>query len=105
MGAATLSSHQPQTGTFHPPPLGRLPVPAGTPDGPAGLVIRPGALSPDPAGRLSGVVRSGVFQGDHHRLTVDLGGIDVEVVTRDARVPGASVRLRIDPEEVVVLGG
>jgi thiamine transport system ATP-binding protein len=104
LGFRTILDVVVRDGTADAGPLGRLAVPKGTPDGPAGLVIRPGALSPDPAGHLTGVVRSRVFQGDHHRLTVSVGGVDVEVVARDQYRVGDSIRLEIDPEGLVVLG-
>jgi thiamine transport system ATP-binding protein len=85
-------------------PFGAFPVPD-TSDGAARLVIRPDALVIDPAGHLDGTVRSSTFQGDHYRVTLDIGGITAEIHERHAISPGDVINLRLDPAGVVVVAG
>ncbi len=86
-------------------PWGELPVPEGTADGPATLVVRADALRVADDGAISGVVEAATFRGDHVRLRVrpDAGPpLDAEVERRAP--PGERVSLAVDPEGVVVLG-
>jgi len=84
-------------------PFGAIQMP-GDPDGAVQLVIRPDALMIDTAGHLDATVRSSTFQGDHYRLTLDIGGITAEVHEQHPHSPGDSVRLRLNPDGVVVVG-
>jgi thiamine transport system ATP-binding protein len=80
--------------------LGTVPLP-GVPDGLVRVVVRPDALILDDAGHVEGVVRVRTFRGDHVVLAVDVGGTRIDV--RGDAVPGASVRLRVDPAGIVPL--
>ena len=85
---------------------GQIPVPGRVPAGRRQLVIRPEAFSPDPQGAVAGEVEARTFRGDHFLLRVrPETGPTFEVATRWDPVPavGDRVRLRIDPDEVVVL--
>ena len=94
---ATVASGVADAGAF-----GIVPA-AGASAGSAKLVIRPDALSIDTEGHLSAVVRDVTFQGSRYLVTLDVGGIIAETHERRAPVPGAAVRLSLDPNEVVVL--
>jgi thiamine transport system ATP-binding protein len=84
--------------------LGPVPVPAGTPDGPAGLVIRPRAFRADPRGPLEATVISRLFRGGGYLAGLDIGSITVEAYLRHCPAVGSGLRLSIDPDEVSVLG-
>jgi ABC-type Fe3+/spermidine/putrescine transport system ATPase subunit len=81
-------------------------VPTSRADGPAALVVRPGALRFAAAGPVHGVAGAARFRGDHVAVpvAVDDGGL-LEVVVRDARVPaaGTSVAVAVDLDDVVVV--
>jgi len=94
---ATVLSGMADAGGF-----GRIPFPE-APDGPVELVIRPDALTIDPAGHLEGIVRTVAFQGSHYLVTLDIHGATAETHERKAPSPGDAVRLSLDPDEVVVL--
>jgi len=68
------------------------------------VVLRPDALRLDTAGPVSGQVVRRAFAGDRTELTVDAGGVTirVRVPERDAPETGASIRLAIDDEAVLV---
>ncbi|MCJ7725088.1 MAG: ABC transporter ATP-binding protein, partial [Acidimicrobiia bacterium] len=85
-------------------PFGRIPV-AGAADGKIRLVIRPDALRIDPTGHLDARVRTVAFQGGHYLVTLDVGGIAAESHERIPPRVGDAVCLRLEPGEVVVLGG
>jgi thiamine transport system ATP-binding protein len=85
---------------------GELPVPAGTPAGPARLALRPGGLRIDTRGPLGGVVETRTFRRDHFLLRVALtSGGSAEVTAAPEHLPevGAIVQLAVDPDELVVL--
>ncbi|MBN2114536.1 MAG: ABC transporter ATP-binding protein, partial [Acidimicrobiia bacterium] len=82
---------------------GPMPVPPGTPDGPARLVIRPGAFRLDPAGPVAGVVRDRRFRGSDYAVEIATGGLLLEAVLIEAPLPGEPVRLSLDPGEVSLL--
>jgi iron(III) transport system ATP-binding protein len=84
-------------------PLATLPAP-GLPDGPARLGLRPEALSAGETGVAARVVRTR-FAGDGHRLTVDVGGIEVPLRWRSTPPPpGANVRIDVDTADAVLFG-
>ncbi|MFQ5945661.1 MAG: ABC transporter ATP-binding protein [Anaerolineae bacterium] len=85
---------------------GPIPVPRSVPAGRRRLVIRPEAFSPDPHGVVAGDVESRTFRGDHFLLRIRPDtGPTFEAAVRGDPVPavGDRVRLRVDPDEVVVL--
>jgi thiamine transport system ATP-binding protein len=85
---------------------GSLPVPEGTPAGPARLALRPDALWLDEDGPLSAVVESRTFRRDHFLLRVEMSwGLAAEVAVAPDALPdlGATVRLSVDPGGLVVL--
>ncbi len=87
-------------------PWGPVTVPAGTPQGAGQLLVRPNGFELDDAGPLKATVRARTFRGDHVALLLDPeAGPPLEATCRlaDAPEPGAVVRLRIDPAEVVSL--
>lgn len=90
--------------------VGRIETPLGSfsaPDlaeGPAQLGLRPEALVPTEAG-VAARVLDRRFQGDGYRLTLDLGGVRVPLTWRaDPPVPGATVRVGIQPADAVLFG-
>ena len=76
---------------------GTIPVPAGTPEGSGRFVIRPGAFRLDQAGTVAGVVRARSFRGGGYGVEVDAGGVVLEAHLAQAPLPGAEVRLSVDP--------
>ena len=76
---------------------GLIPVPPGTPEGPARLVIRPGAFHLDPAGTVAGVVRARRFRGSDYTVELEAGGIMLEATLPQAPLPGEPIRLNVDP--------
>lgn len=84
-------------------PLGRVPVPAGALPGEVQLVIRPDGVLIEPNGHLDGRVVSSTFRGDRYSLALDVHGCPVETYAPTPLRPGDKVRLRIDPDGVVVL--
>ncbi|HEX4777445.1 MAG TPA: ABC transporter ATP-binding protein [Acidimicrobiia bacterium] len=85
---------------------GLLPVPEGTPAGPARLALRPDALRVVPNGPMCGVVETRTFRRDHFLVRVVLStGTPVEVMVAPDDLPevGATVRLGVDPDGIVVL--
>jgi thiamine transport system ATP-binding protein len=81
-------------------PVGPIPVPAGTPPGPARLVVRPAAFRLDEAGSVTGEVRSRVFRGSEYAVEVAAGGLVFDAVLPRAPAPGEPIRLAVDPEGV-----
>jgi thiamine transport system ATP-binding protein len=82
-----------------------LPVPAaGARSGAVRVVLRPDAVRVDPDGPVVGQVVERVFGGDRAELAVDAGGarLHARVPERDAPAVGASVRLAIDADAVLV---
>jgi thiamine transport system ATP-binding protein len=87
-------------------PWGPLPVPAGTGDGPQVLLVRPSGVVLDSAGPLAAVVAARTFRGDHVALLLQPAEgplLEAASTLANAPPPGASVRVRFDPAEVVVL--
>jgi thiamine transport system ATP-binding protein len=85
---------------------GLLPVPEGTPAGPARLALRPDALRVVPNGSMCGVVETRTFRRDHYLVRVVLStGSPVEVMVAPDDLPdvGATIRLGVDPDGIVVL--
>jgi thiamine transport system ATP-binding protein len=81
------------------------PVPAARPDGPAALVLRPGALRFD-SSSVGGLVGAARFRGDHVVVPVVLDdGTRLEVVVRGDGVPaeGRSAGVALDVAEAVVV--
>jgi thiamine transport system ATP-binding protein len=103
LGFETILAAEVGNGTADAGPIGMIPVP-GIPDGEVRLVVRPDALVPDPRGHLAGRVLASAFRGDRYEVTVDVGGCRVEVHTRTKPPSGTTLRLRLDPDGVVVLG-
>jgi thiamine transport system ATP-binding protein len=83
--------------------VGPVPVPPGTPQGPARLVIRPAAFRLDPAGPIGGTVRSRVFRGREYLVELETGGRLLEAALPHAPAPGESIRLSVEPGGVSLL--
>jgi thiamine transport system ATP-binding protein len=81
-------------------------LPWASSDGPARIGLRPNALVADPAGTLEGEVSGRVHRRDHVRLLVKIEHLEVDAVASIATAPepGQSVRLRLDPDGLAVLG-
>ncbi len=77
-------------------PWGQIPVAAGTTDGPATMVLRPGSLSLASTGLIHGRVTSRRFKGDHSLLSVttDAGGV-LELEARDGPPPDPGIRVTV----------
>ncbi|MDB1089665.1 ABC transporter ATP-binding protein [Streptomyces sp. ACA25] len=88
---------------------GVVPVPAGAPQGPGRLLIRPGGVRLTAAGAvLHCTVRARTFRGDHVVLLLTPGrGPDLEASCslRDAPAEGERVGVTFDRDEVVPLPG
>lgn len=97
-------------------PWGPLAVAAGVPDGPATMVLRPGALSLAAADPIGGAVIGGAviggtvfgrrFKGDHALVTVETGtGGSLELELRDGPPPdvGTRVVIAVDQSKVDLL--
>jgi thiamine transport system ATP-binding protein len=86
-------------------PWGALSAPRSAPaPGPVRAVLRPDAVRVDPNGSVSGRVVERVFGGDRADLAIETGGapLHARVAERDAPAVGASVRLAIDADAVLV---
>jgi thiamine transport system ATP-binding protein len=100
--AAAVSGGEAET------PWGPLPVPPGVADGRYDLLVRPGGVLIDGTGPLGATVAARTFRGDHVALLLEPErGPTLEAACRlqDAPEPGAAVRVRIDPAEIVPLPG
>jgi hypothetical protein len=75
-------------------------MPPGVPDGPARLVIRPGAFRLDAEGTVAGIVRTRSFRGDGYLVEVAAGDLILEAYLPQAPPPGEPVRLGVDPAGV-----
>jgi len=91
-------------GTGAATPVGTIPVPAGTPPGPARLVVRPAAFRLDAAGTVAGKVAGRLFRGSDYAVEVAVGGLVVDALLPDAPEVGEPIRLAVDPEGVSLLG-
>ncbi len=77
-------------------PWGELPVPARAPDGPATIVLRPGALTLTASGPIGGTVAGRRFKGDHALVMVDTdAGGSLELEVRDGPPPDVATRVAI----------
>jgi len=86
---------------------GPMRAPAGTPQGAGHVLIRPNGVELDEAGQLKATVAARTFRGDHVALLLEPErGPALEAACRlpDAPEPGAAVRVRFDPDELVWLG-
>jgi thiamine transport system ATP-binding protein len=87
-------------------PWGLVPLPDAAPDSGV-LLVRADGLTPDPEGPLAGIVRSATFRGDHTRVVVVAaeGGGDPLQADLRAGTPtvGEALRLRVEPDAVVIL--
>ena len=85
-------------------PWGSLPAPGAVP-GQCDLVLRPEALSLDPAGTLRGTVAASTFRGDRVvvRVATAAGPLDVLVEPGAAPPVGAVTGVAVDARKVVVL--
>lgn len=81
--------------------LGAIAMPAGL-DGPVRLAIRPDAVHLDANGPVEATVVSEVFRGGDTLLRLESNGIELDAVGEARR--GETVRIRIDPAGVSVLG-
>ncbi len=87
-------------------PWGPVPVPAGTPAGPARLALRPEGLLLTADGPIEGVVEARTFRRDHFLLRVKVAGappFEVAVGPDELPAIGRTVRLTPDPDAMVVL--
>ncbi|WP_228976809.1 ABC transporter ATP-binding protein [Streptomyces sp. DH12] len=97
-------------GTAATTPWGPLPVPAGTREGAARLLVRPaGVRLGDPAGGLRCTVEGRTFRGHHVAVRLrpadgQAPPLEAECALRDTPDEGAAVGVAFDPDEVVVLG-
>jgi ABC-type Fe3+/spermidine/putrescine transport system ATPase subunit len=84
-----------------------LPMPAGSADGAATLVLRQENVDIAEDGELSARVVTRVYLGSRNRYILDLAGQKISVLAPAAVMiePGATVRLRVAPERVRVLPG
>ncbi|MFE1578386.1 ABC transporter ATP-binding protein [Streptomyces fradiae] len=89
---------------------GKVPVPPGTPQGAARLLVRPaGVRLGDAAEGLRCTVEGRTFRGHHVAVLLrpadaDAPVLEAECALRDAPEPGATVGAVFSPDEVVVLG-
>ncbi|GGT49883.1 ABC transporter ATP-binding protein [Streptomyces purpureus] len=102
--AASVSGAAAQT------PWGAVPVPAGSPQGPGRLLVRPaGVRLGGPGEGLECTVEARTFRGSHVAVTLrpaaDAPPLEAECPLRDAPEEGARVGATFRAEEVVVLGG
>jgi len=72
VGASNIVSGQIRAGMLH---AGGVTIPVAGLDGPATVAFRPEQVRVAPDGPVTGVVVSSRFQGTHHLLTIDVGGI------------------------------
>ncbi|MGK5641302.1 ABC transporter ATP-binding protein [Streptomyces sp. URMC 126] len=87
-------------------PWGEVPVPAGVPEGPAPLLVRPGGVRLVEAG-LACEVTARTFRGDHVLVSLrpDEGpALQAACALAHAPEVGARVCVAFDPEHMVVLG-
>lgn len=102
LGFRTVVTARVSAGIADAGPFGRIPV-GDAADGEGQLVIRPDALRIDPTGHLDARVLTVAFQGGHYLVTLALGAAVAETHERIPPRIGDTVRLSLDPGEVVVL--
>jgi thiamine transport system ATP-binding protein len=89
-------------------PWGTLPVSASAGraarPGPVHAVLRPDAAQVDPNGPVVGRIAERIFGGDRADLAIESAGarLHTRVPERDAPAVGTEIRLRIDPDAVLV---
>ncbi|CAN5785325.1 ABC transporter ATP-binding protein [soil metagenome] len=89
-------------------PWGLVPLAGGVLPGRARLLIRPEALTPDPGGSIEGTVEARIFRGDHASLRVRAADssappLDVRLDAGQTIAVGQPIRLRVDPDGIVLL--
>ncbi|WP_406863404.1 ABC transporter ATP-binding protein [Streptomyces sp. HUAS MG47] len=97
------------TGESAATPWGKVPVPEGSAQGPARLMIRPTGVRVLPSGEgLPCTVEARTFRGHHAALLLhpmdDAPALEAEVPLRDAPEPGTEVGVDFAADEVVLLG-
>ncbi|MFI9776566.1 ABC transporter ATP-binding protein [Streptomyces sp. NPDC051956] len=91
-------------------PWGKVPVPAGSPQGPGRILVRPAGVRLVPAAeaQLTCTVTARTFRGTHvavHLQTREAPRLEAACALRDAPEPGVEVGVAFDAGEIVVLDG
>jgi thiamine transport system ATP-binding protein len=91
-------------------PWGKVPVPAGSPQGRAKILVRPAGVRLVPAAeaRLTCTVTARTFRGTHvavHLQAAQAPRLEAACALRDAPEPGDEVGVAFDAGEIVVLDG
>jgi thiamine transport system ATP-binding protein len=86
-------------------PIGRLPVPEGTPPGWRQVVVTPHAFYLDPNGVFEATVRSHRFRGSDYLVSLEINGMEVAVALDDPPPAGTGVRLAVSVDGIVLVGG
>ena len=68
------------------------------------IVVRPEALTADPSGPIGAGVVASTYRGPDHLVTAEVDGTRIEFVADDPPEAGETVRLRLDPGGVSVIG-
>ncbi|MFI6880793.1 ABC transporter ATP-binding protein [Streptomyces sp. NPDC050400] len=96
------------TGESADTPWGKVPVPAGAPQGPGTILVRPAGVRLVPAAdaQLTCTVAARTFRGTHvalHLQPADAPRLEAACALREAPEPGAEVGVAFDAAEIVVL--
>ncbi|WP_329569855.1 ABC transporter ATP-binding protein [Streptomyces sp. NBC_01361] len=91
-------------------PWGKVPVPAGSPQGPGRILVRPAGVRLVPAAeaQLTCTVTARTFRGTHvavHLQARQAPRLEAACALRDAPEPGGEVGVAFDAGEIVVLDG
>ncbi|MFG2523881.1 ABC transporter ATP-binding protein [Streptomyces sp. NPDC048527] len=91
-------------------PWGKVPVPAGSPQGPVRILVRPAGVRLVPAAQaqLTCTVTAHTFRGTHvavHLQATQAPRLEAACALRDAPEPGDEVGVAFDAGEIVVLDG
>ncbi|RVU22554.1 ABC transporter ATP-binding protein [Streptomyces antnestii] len=91
-------------------PWGKVPVPAGSPQGRAKILVRPAGvrLVPPADAQLTCTVTTRTFRGTHvavHLQATEAPRLEAACALRDAPEPGEEVGVAFDAAEIVVLDG
>ncbi|WP_406103665.1 ABC transporter ATP-binding protein [Streptomyces sp. NBC_01003] len=91
-------------------PWGKVPVPAGSPQGPGRILVRPAGVRLVPAAeaQLTCTVTARTFRGTHvavHLQAREAPRLEAACALRDAPEPGGEVGVAFDAGEIVVLDG
>ncbi|MCX5439950.1 MULTISPECIES: ABC transporter ATP-binding protein [unclassified Streptomyces] len=91
-------------------PWGKVPVPAGSPQGRAKILVRPAGVRLVPAAeaQLTCTVTARTFRGTHvavHLQAAEAPRLEAACALRDAPEPGDEVAVAFDAGEIVVLDG